>query len=304
MSVLLIFPNLSDTSHILSLAELDQMRHHDLNLTVDERTPQIIEELRHHLNKTRDKELDWMQEVVRAYRKESNDAIKNTLSGFGDRFENEKSEVSREFNEQISQIQQLIDQEGAKLVQEIEDLQNGIKKAKEEFDSNDEELKSLQRSIRNADVNKDEVTFVFEVDNIAEFLKDETNERRLSEYFQCRGILWYLDVSQSALSDGRKVLSGVLHSHNPDRHPWYIRVDFDLFVLNQSGKENSPTLSHENAIFRSEGNSNFDDNLGWTNLIEIEKLENGGFIKEDKIKLQLKLKTLTKLIRGMAIDEI
>lgn len=279
------------------------MKYSNLNRTVDERTRQVIEAQEAHLNDTRDNELAWMKNVVVAYRNESNSEVKRILSEFVGRFEKEKSEASREFREQLSQVKQLIGQEKAKLAQRIEDLHNEIEKAQEELDSKDEEFESLQQSIRNADVNKDEVTFVFEVDNIAEFLKDSKSyERRFSEYFQCRGILWYLDISQSALSDGRKVLSGLLHSHNPDHHKWHIRVDFDLSLLNQSGKEDSPALSHENVTFRSEGDS-FDDNLGWTNLIEIETLENGGFIKHNTIKLQVKLKALTKLIRGSSSDD-
>lgn len=248
------------------------------------------------MNEAVNKQITWLKGVIESYRNESNKGVSKMLAEFGRRFE-DKSEKRQEFNEHLIKTKKLFDEETGKLVQQIKNLQNQIKKAQEKVDSKEEEIQSLDQLIKQADVNKDEVTFVFEADNITAFLRDsESYERRFSEYFQCSGIRWYLDISQSPLSDGQKVLSVTLHSHNPDKYNWNIQVDFDLSVLNQSGKEDSPVLSYANETFKSRG-ENFDDNIGCINFISIETIKSGGFIRNDAIKVQVKLKANTKLIR-------
>lgn len=243
-----------------------------------------------------------MNQVTEFYRNESKEELNRILSGFEGRFNVDRSLARRAFNEQLLRILTLIDDEKDKFAKKIKDLRRQITKLQEAITLKEEELGKIERRIKDADVNKNEVTFVFEADNITTFLKDaKSYERRFSEYFHCSGIRWYLDISQSALSTGQKVLSVVLHSHNPDPYDWKIQVDFDLSVLNQAGQADSPTLGYVNETFKQRS-KNFDDYLGFINLIPIETLESGGFIEKDMIKVQVRLKANTKLIREAKAD--
>ena len=287
-----MFAEKTDTDHLLTRAELDELKHTEINQTIDRRTRDWMETNAIRLNERTREYLTWMRTAVGHQRNVSDEEIGKILTGFGGRFEKERSEARQEFNEQLMEIeklQKLIGEQKAKLTQQIENLQKRIKQAQEQIGAKDEELQSLEQSIKEADVNKDEVTFAFEVDSIAA----NTREKRFSEYFHCRGIRWYLAVTQSTLSnDGRNFLIIALHAQNREEHNWRIVIDFELSILNQSGKKDMIVFELEDETFK-----NYHNNLGWANGILIEELESGGFLKDGKMKVQVKLKAKTKLIR-------
>lgn len=83
-----------------------------------------------------------------------------------------------------------------------------------------------------------------------------------------------------------------LEVHNHESTSWNVETSFKITILNQSGK--SPTVSRwsTDRVF-----SNEDSGWGVPDLIFMDHLKSGGFIKDNKIVLEIEL-IVKQLVRN------
>lgn len=173
-----------------------------------------------------------------------------------------------------------------KSVKKLEEQVNEIDLRRNEIEDLKKTIKDLRQQIKDVDINKDEITYIFESDEITEFIEKKSEKHNRSPYFYVRGIPWYLEYNHSP---GSVYLSVFLYAHNIEDQNWSINTNFEITILNQFGEQNR-TNGITNGTF-----DNATTNLGFECLILIKELKNG-FIKDDKLQILVHIKT-DKLIR-------
>lgn len=133
----------------------------------------------------------------------------------------------------------------------------------------------------NMDLNRKQVNFEYELDDVEVFL--EIEKKRCSQYFFAQNLAWYLDL-RAKLEGKDKFLSIYLGTKSYDKSSgdWTIRVTYELAILNPSGGKKKLKSTRD---FCSKGH------LAWGlhEFISIQDLKTGGYIKDNKIRVQAHL---------------
>ena len=140
-------------------------------------------------------------------------------------------------------------------------------------------------------VERKSADFEYELMNAKAFLKGFRN--RFSRYFIANHLAWYLSVCVKGRRQ-KKFLAIYLHSESyaDELGDWSIEATYGLSILIQSGSQSEDKLKLDTAVFGTKTSLA----LGWPKFISLQDLRAGGYIKSDKIKIQVHLE-LGKLIR-------
>ncbi|KAL0884422.1 hypothetical protein Bca101_008403 [Brassica carinata] len=139
-----------------------------------------------------------------------------------------------------------------------------------------------------------EDTFCWEIDNFT-----EKNDGIITQNFSSGGCEWYLFVYPKG-DHGSDHLSLFLHVVNPDslRLGWKRRASYYFVFLDQSGKElfRSSEKSKE-SLFCNEMSS-----WGYAKTLPISKLQEKGFLKKNKLFIQIYIKVLEVVHQGNSTE--
>lgn len=141
-------------------------------------------------------------------------------------------------------------------------------------------------------VNRKKVEFEYELNGVDAFL--ESNKFRRSEFFFANHLAWHLKVKTKVDGENR-FLSIFLCAHNHATiGNWSTKATYDLIILNQSGGKNKSSKSTKDF---GTGTS-----FGWgvPKFISLNDLRTGGYIKEDKIKVQILLEVEDLVRSGLS----
>lgn len=148
-------------------------------------------------------------------------------------------------------------------------------------------LAKLSTGQLDLDLNRKQADFECELNGVEAFL--ETKAPHYSRYFFAGNLAWCLEFNQSV----NEYLSIYLFAKNytGGTGDWSIRGEYEMSIVNQSGGLNSSASSTKDF-----GTKTF---LGWglPRFISIESLRAGGYIKDNKIRVQVHLK-VGELIRA------
>ena len=142
------------------------------------------------------------------------------------------------------------------------------------------------------DLYRKNVDYEYELCDLDAFLESKAN--RYSDYFFAGGLAWYLAL-EPANKDEINCLKIHLYAEDyagSDGGKWHVKVDFSLSIVNQS-KDQKKTSDFTGAKDFNETGSGW----GWDKFISIKDLRDGGYVKNNEIRVQASLKVVGDLIR-------
>lgn len=130
-------------------------------------------------------------------------------------------------------------------------------------------------------LNRKVAEFECELNEVEAFLA--SNEERNSEYFLTRYLAWYLQFEVATLN-GQKFLSIYLFpkSYYALAGNWVLTAVLEVSLLDQKASSHRTV---KNTFEFGKGHMG----SGWKDFVSIDFLRSGGFVKNNKIKVQLRL---------------
>ena len=102
----------------------------------------------------------------------------------------EQLKLTEDMQSEYSKLKTELESTQKQLSEELAVLKKNLEAIQNARDSKDDKIEELKEKLKQIDVNKNEAKFVFEINDVKEFLKDDKSpSRRISDFFQCRGRL-------------------------------------------------------------------------------------------------------------------
>lgn len=161
-----------------------------LNFTVDQRAEIAISKERGRIGELVHDATGKLRDLIYQEKSELSKQIEAKVVEIKDEIASEKSKLKEEMNSEHSKlktelesIKKELNEKVAKLGKDLEDIQWTSEVV-------DQSIDELRKQVKQVDVNKEETEFVFEIKEAKAFLNaDSLSETKLSEFFQCRGML-------------------------------------------------------------------------------------------------------------------
>lgn len=152
-------------------------------------------------------------------------------------------------------------------------------------------IDGFRKTIQLLDIYRSEAFFSYEFTNIRAFLNDITDTRLRSDFFHCRGKQFYIVLRKTFADQTIKYLGIYIYVVDADPVDWYLDVSYEICLLNQlPGGENRARRKTDQRIM-SDKRSGMNPGNGKNDFITPTDLMEQGFLKNDKIVVQIKLKS-------------
>lgn len=181
-----------DQSQFAKKSELNEFRS-TLNITVDQRAEIAVSRELGRIHEAVYDEVEKLRTLIYQEKDDLKKQIEDKATEVQGEFAEENSKLKDEMNSEHSKLKTQLENLRTELGDEISTLKKDLEAVKKASDSKEESIEQLKRELKQIDVNKDEAMFVFEVDDFKYLLNsdgDTQSNKRVSEFFQCRGMLW------------------------------------------------------------------------------------------------------------------
>lgn len=178
---------------------------------------------------------------------------------------------------------------------EIDSLKIEIGNLKNNFNANRQKISGLKKIVNNIeqiihiDVNKSEANVILEFDNIDEFINSDSVTSKISPYFFCRAIAWYIQIKKKE-SAGSKYMAVYLSYSKPENildqviDTTYKVILLDIFNGEKKQLESTQEFKTEKKV-----------GYGFYQFITLNYLQSGNYIQNNRIRIKVEFK-INKMI--------